>query len=369
MLRRLVELESPTTDKRSIDILGEFAAEQMRRLGATVTRYPQDSAGDHWLAEWGRGPGGILLLIHLDTVYPLGTLNHWRYEQDETVARGPGVLDMKASLAMALIAIEILHSAGRLPARRLGLLCTSDEEMGSRTSRQLVASLAPDHDLVLCLEPAGSDGALKTWRKGVGHFILETRGKAAHAGTNPENGINAILEMSHHVQRITAAADDQAGTTISVGTIEGGTRVNVVPESCRARIDVRVQSLQEQERIDTVLTSLTNVLPGSTLSVTGHWGRPPMPRTPEMASNFLQAKHIAAQLGITLSESGSGGGSDANLVAPLGIPVLDGLGAIGDSAHSEREHVRVDRLAERTALLAALITEWPAPDPAQPAGR
>jgi glutamate carboxypeptidase len=244
-LRDLVGLESPSTDKPGIDRLGEFLADRLSTLGARIQRLPQEVAGDHWMAEWGEGPEGILLLAHLDTVYPVGTLARMPWRREEGLLRGPGVLDMKASLAMAVVAVDILRRRARLPARRITLLCTSDEEVGSHTSRELIETQARRHDLVLCLEPALPDGSLKTERKGVGIYRLRASGRAAHAGSNPEQGINAILEMAHQVLRIQQLAEAVAGATLNVGVIHGGTRSNVIPEACTARLDLRVDTEQD----------------------------------------------------------------------------------------------------------------------------
>ena len=359
LLRSLVEIESPTPDKPGVDRAGRWLAERMAELGAAVQRFPQETTGDHWLGSWGVGQGGILMLTHLDTVHPAGTLERFPWSETEERCYGPGILDMKASPAIVLTAVRALASSGRLPGRRLSLLATSDEETGSHTSMELIQEQARRHDLVLCLEPALPDGALKTWRKGTGMFELEVRGRPAHAGANPEDGINAIHEMAVLIQRLTAAADGERGTTIGVGLIRGGTRTNVVPAACRAKVDVRVLTESEQQRVSAALQALAPQHPEAAVIVNGDWNRPPMPRTPQMAATFARAREIGARLGLALAEGGTGGGSDANFVAPLGIPVLDGLGAVGGGAHTEQEYVLRSSLVERTALLAALLSEWP----------
>jgi glutamate carboxypeptidase len=356
-LRSLVEIESPSNDKAAVDRLGAHLELRFRALGAAVERVPQPSVGDQWIARWGDAPGGLLLLAHLDTVYPMGTLKDSPWQEDGDRLRGPGVLDMKASLAMALTAVEALQQAGRLPARSITLLCTSDEETGSHASRSLIEDLASKSSLVLCLEPALPNGSLKTERKGVGIFRLRIRGRSAHAGSNPEQGINAIIEMAHQVLRVDTLADPARGTTVNVGVIQGGTRSNVVPEECRARVDIRVDSLDEARRLDEAVAALRPVLPGATIEVEGGMNRPPMVQTPAMARAFARAQALGRELGLSLSGGRTGGGSDANFVAPLGVPVLDGLGAVGDGAHSPREFVVRDSLPERTALLAALLSE------------
>jgi glutamate carboxypeptidase len=264
---------------------------------------------------------------------------------------------MKVSVAMALTVLAALGESGKLPAG-VSLLCTSDEETGSRSSRKLIEELASEAALVLCLEPALPGGALKTWRKGILGFRIEVYGTAAHAGSDIRNGVNAILEMSHQVQAATALADDKAETTVSVGVIAGGTRSNVVPQTCWARIDVRAKNVSEGERIIREMQALKPVLPGAELEVRGGWNRPPMERDDRMQATFQRACSIGKTLGMNLSEGGTGGGSDANFVAQLGVPVLDGLGALGRGAHTHDELVEIDTLAERATLLAALISEW-----------
>jgi glutamate carboxypeptidase len=265
---------------------------------------------------------------------------------------------MKVSISMALTALQTLIERDRLPARRISLLCTSDEETGSHSSRSLIQELALSHELVLCMEPALPDGALKTWRKGVGLFEIKVEGKAAHAGANPGDGINAILEMAHQIPEIAALQDEEEGTTINIGRIQGGTRSNVVPAYCSVKADVRVLSMDEQLRVHTGLESLSPRTEGARIFIQGGWNRPPMPRTPLMVETFKRAQSITAQLGLQLSEGGTGGASDANFVAPLGIPVLDGLGAIGSGAHTHEEYVLSSKLVERIALLGALLISW-----------
>jgi glutamate carboxypeptidase len=357
-LRQLVERESFSDDKPAVDRLGRLVERRMAQLGATTRCFPQKQTGDHYLGQWGKGDGGLLMLAHLDTVHPQGSLKGMPWRTTQRRAYGPGVLDMKASVAMALIAIEALRRAGQLPQRRISLLCTSDEETGSHTSRALIERLARQHELVLCLEPTLPDGSLKIWRKGIGDFRLTADGRASHAGANPEDGVNAILEMAAQINTIMALQDKKRGTTINIGQIEGGTRPNVVPASCWIDIDIRLLDPQEGRRIDAGLAALRPKLAGSRLRLRGGWNRPPMPRSPANQRAFERAKELAAGIGLKLSAGGTGGGSDANFVAALGIPILDGLGAIGGGAHSEREFIELGSLPARTALLAALLSGW-----------
>lgn len=357
-LETMVGMESPTTAKPLIDALGVWVTAQLDALGLSVERFAEAEAGDHWLCRSGASQGGILLLHHLDTVYPAGTLatTPWRIEAGR--AFGPGVLDMKGGIAVTLAALRGLRAHRVEPSRPVLCLLTSDEETGSRSSRPLIEALARSAELVLCLEPALPDGGLKTRRKGTGIFHVETFGRAAHAGNNPEAGVHAIEEMAYQIPAIHALASPSAGTTVSVGVIRGGTRTNVIPANCLAKIDVRVADPRERPRVDAGLAALRPTVEGARIEVRGSWNRPPMPRTPAIAEAFERARRIAGTIGIELTEGGAGGGSDANFVAALGLPVLDGLGPIGDGAHSTDEYVEIESLAPRAALLAALLTDW-----------
>ncbi|MGH2523246.1 MAG: M20 family metallopeptidase [Anaerolineales bacterium] len=358
LLKRLVEIESPSTNKAAVDRLGVVVADELRKLGALVTVDEQTVTGNHVMGHWGLGREGILILCHMDTVYDLGTLARQPCVEVDGKLRGPGTIDMKASLAITLSALAMLKAKRQWPPRPVTALFTSDEEIGSATSRPLIERLARQAALVLCMEPCLPDGSLKTWRKGVGDFEIIARGKATHAGADHENGRNAIEELAHHVLAAQKLTDYQKGTTLNVGVIHGGSRSNVVPDEARAHIDMRVMTAEDGERVTQWMKSLKPVLAGASVEVRGGLNRPPMPRDELMIATFKKAQTIAANLGLKIGEGGTGGGSDANFVAPLGVPVLDGLGALGNGAHSEREHVVIASLPERTALLAAILSEW-----------
>ncbi len=361
-LKQLVEIESPSTDKASVDLLSAALLPALTALGAEITIDPQKEFGDnvvaHWPAPSGATDGGILLMCHLDTVFPLGTLARQPWRIDGPKAFGPGTIDMKASIVLALTALTELRRSGRWPERPITLLLTSDEETGSAGSRTLIEQQARAHALTLCLEPCLPDGSLKTARKGIGEIDLVVRGRASHAGTNHAEGRNAIHELAHQILAAQALTDYERGTTVNVGVVSGGTRSNVVPEEARASIDYRVPDMAEAERLAAWTAALKPVLRDVTLEVQGGLNRPPMPRDALMAETFAQAQAIAAQIGLTVGEGSTGGGSDANFVAPLGVPVLDGLGAAGNGAHSEREHIIIASLPERAAFLTALLTAW-----------
>jgi glutamate carboxypeptidase len=370
LLKQLVETESPSGDKAAVDRVGTIVADEARRLGANVQLVPVMDAGDHVIAQFGlSGAQGeveatgaviqkpILLLCHMDTVFPLGTLEKMPYREADGKTYGPGVLDMKSGIVISLTAIEMLQQSGGLN-RPVTLLCTSDEEVGSLTSEKLIVELARESELVLVLESAMPDGSLKTWRKGVGEFRVKVKGHAAHAGGAHEEGRNAIEEMSHQVLAIQKMTDYEKGTTLNVGVMRGGTVSNVVPEEAVSEVDVRVMQPGEWERLEVEIAALKPVLDGTSLEITGGLNRPPMPFDETMKATFEKARTIGAEIGIELKASGSGGGSDANFVAPLGIPVLDGLGAVGEGLHSEREFIVADSLGERAKLLAALLQNW-----------
>jgi glutamate carboxypeptidase len=358
LLRQLVELESPSTDKPATDRIGRFVADLAREAGASVTILPQERRGDHVLARWGEGVGGFLLLCHLDTVWPLGTLAErpWRVEGDR--AYGPGCYDDKASVVVILAALRALRDVGRLPSRPVTVLFNSDEEVGSRTSRPIIEAQAAEADVVFCVEPVLADGALKVWRKGTGGYTVTALGRSAHAGADHEAGVNAIEELAHQLLRLQGMTDYASGTTVNVGWVRGGTRTNVVPDRAQARVDLRVRTAAEGARMHAAITGIKPVLPGARLVVEGGLRRPPMEASPLTLEPFRRAQEIAAGLGLALTASGSGGASDANFTAALGVPTLDGLGAVGDGAHSPAEYVFIPSLPERAALMAALLAHW-----------
>jgi glutamate carboxypeptidase len=358
-LKQFMEIESPSTDKAAVDRLGAVIAGELRQLGATVTVEEQSAVGNHLHGRWGGASrDGLLLMCHLDTVYDLGTLARQPIREAEGKLYGPGAIDMKASFVLALTALKLLRVNKLWPERPVTALFTSDEEIGSAHSRALIEKLARESALVLCLEPCLPDGSLKTARKGIGEMLIVTKGRATHAGADHENGRNAIEELAHHILAVQALTDYARGTTLNVGVVGGGTRSNVVPDEARAEVDFRVAVPEEAERLAAWMAARQPVTRGTSVTITGGVNRPPMPRDATMIAAFARAKQIAAGLGLSLGEGSTGGGSDANFVAPLGVPVLDGLGALGNGAHSEREHVVIASLPERTALLAALLRAW-----------
>jgi glutamate carboxypeptidase len=366
LLQILVETESPSHDKTAVDRVGAIVAEEARKLGAQVAIIPNRETGDHVLARFSslsKAVGEveahnrpILLLCHMDTVYPIGAITKTPFREADGKIFGPGTLDMKAGIVISLAAIEAAQKEGL--TRPVTLLCTSDEEIGSKTSRRFIESLAKESTLVLVLEPALVDGSLKTWRKGVGEFRVKTRGRAAHAGGEHEKGRNAIEEMAHQVIAIQKLTDYSKQTTVNVGVIQGGTVSNVVPEEALIQVDVRVMQPGEWERLEGEMKKLKPVLDGTSIEITGSLNRPPMPFDNTMSKTFEKAKMIASQIGMKLKAGGTGGASDGNFVAPLGIPVLDGLGGVGEGAHSEREYIFAESLEQKVRLVASLLHDW-----------
>ena len=359
LLRQLVELESPSESKPALDRLGQFIAAQLRDVGATVEVVPQTTTGDHLVASFGsENAPPILTLCHIDTVWPLGTLATMPWREEAGLLRGPGVYDMKASTAMLLMVLRYLRETQTQPAHPLRMLFTTDEETGSATSRALIEAEAKKAALVLCLEPALSNGALKTFRKGTGDFTVTAHGRAAHAGADHAKGINAIEEIARQIVTLHRMTNYEAGTTVNVGVISGGTVSNVVPDRARIEVDIRVSTMAEGERMVKTILNLGPQLSGARLSVTGGLNRPPMERTSQIIAAFQKAKAIGAGLGLDLLEGSTGGASDANFTGALGVATLDGLGAVGNGGHAVDEHVIASSLPERTALLAAILTQW-----------
>ena len=358
LLQELVEIESPSTDKAAVDHLGGRIRRELQALDGALEVLPQAQVGDQVLSRWGAGPDGILFLCHMDTVFDLGTLTARPFRAVDGRLEGPGVQDMKSGIAMLLSVLRLLKQHGQWPKRPLAALFTSDEETGSQASRALIEAEARRAGLVLCLEPALANGALKTSRKGTGDIELRVKGMASHAGVDHAGGRNAIEELAYHILEAQQLTEYSRGTTVNVGVISGGTRPNVVPDEAQAWIDFRVQAGEEYDRLDRWVKGLAPRIPGTRLSASITLNRPPMPRDDTMIRTFQRAREIGRALGLDLMEGATGGGSDANFVAPLGVPVLDGLGAVGDGAHSDHEYILAQSLAERSALLAALLLMW-----------
>jgi glutamate carboxypeptidase len=359
LLRRMVETESPSYDKAAVDRVGRLVAAEWRKRGARVQLLHQRERGDHVRAEWNRGARGgkqILVIGHLDTVYDLGTLRRMPFRARGGWAYGPGTYDMKGGLTIALFAVDALRRARISPPRRVVFLWTTDEEIGSGTSRTTIEREARRSEAVLVLEPAtGPDGRLKTARKGVGEAEIIVHGRAAHAGVNPAAGVNAVHELALQIAQVMKLNAPERGISVNVDVVEGGTRTNVIAERARGVVDLRIARLTQQRPLEKKLRALRPILRDAKIEVRGGIDRPPMERSAGVVRLFRHAQVLADDLGIPLEESSTGGGSDGNFTAALGVPTLDGLGAVGEGAHSPGERVRIAKLPERAALLAGLL--------------
>ena len=363
LLRRMVELESPSNQKAAVDRLSSLVAREWKRRGAGVRLLHRKACGDIVSVRWPSFhrplPGGqkqLLVLGHLDTVYPLGSLARMPFRIAGARACGPGTYDMKAGVVMALFAVDALCHVGIPVRRNLAFLWTTDEEIGSTASRSEIERQARRSAAVLVLEPSlGARGFLKTSRKGVGEIELRVYGKSAHAGMNPRDGINAVHELSLQLSRMADWADPARGLVVSPTVASGGSFSNVIPDFASARVDIRFSRPADANVLAARLRRLKPILRGAQLEIHGGINRPPLVRTASVLSLFRQAREIGRLLGLDLREGATGGGSDGNFTAALGVPTLDGLGAIGEGAHTPRESINLRALPKRTALLAALL--------------
>lgn len=361
LTQRLVLAESPSDQKAAVDACVALAAEQIRALGGRVKLHRQRAWGNVLEARFGprrRKTGSekpILLLGHLDTVWPLGTLAQMPCRVADGRLWGPGTLDMKAGVAMALTAAEMLAEADLLQ-REIVLLLNTDEEVGSPVSRSITEALAAECSAVFVLEPA-QGLAYKTARKGTGDWRIEIAGKAAHAGVDFEKGASALQELARVIETVSGWTDLKHGLTVSVGTAGGGTKTNVIPAAAWAEVDVRIARKADGARMERRFAALKPKDKRCALTVTGGINRPPMERTRGTVRLYRQARALAAELGLDLAEAATGGASDGNFTSALGVPTLDGMGAVGEGAHACHESVVLEHLAPRTALLAALLAQ------------
>ena len=360
LLAAMVERESFTRDKQQVDHLVDFMEALFEAYGAaSVRRYTQKDVGDFLLAKWNERASGkpFLFLAHVDTVHPIGSLATMPIKTEDGRFYGPGAFDMKGGAVIALEAIRALHEFAQLPDRPIHFLLTTDEEIGSPRSEALIKELAAPCELVLVMEPATKEGAIKTWRKGGGKYTLTIEGRASHAGIAPQEGINAIIEFAQQALEINRLNDLKYGTSVSITMVEGGSAGNVIPAQVRAHIDTRVMTIEAMNRLHDALTSLYPKMPGAKVSCLRGSHRPPMERR---AGLFEKAAAIGERQGVAIYEGGTGGGSDGNFTAAMGVPTLDGLGAHGDGAHALHEHVIIDSLPRQAALIAAILKEWTA---------
>ncbi len=362
LTRQLVRAESPSDDKAAVDACGALVAAHAKALGGRVKLHRQREYGNVLEARFGprsktAAARRILLLGHIDTVWPLGTLKTMPCQVSDGRLRGPGTLDMKAGVAMALTVIEMLTEAGLL-SREIVLLLNSDEEVGSPVSRPITERVAAGCSAVYVLEPA-QGLAYKTARKGTGNWRIDVQGVAAHAGVDFEKGASALGELAHVIETVSGWTDLKRGLTVSVGLAGGGSKTNVIPAEAWAEVDVRIARKADGPRIERKFAGLKPGDKRCSLHVTGGINRPPMERTRATVQLYRAARALAAELGLTLDEAATGGASDGNFTAALGIPTLDGMGAVGEGAHAAHESIVLEHLAPRTALLAGLLAQIP----------
>ena len=358
-IRQMVEIESPSDNKAAVDRLGEYVASRFSAIGGRVEFHRVTDFGNHLQVNFegasGRKP--VLLLGHIDTVYPLGTLRSMPCKIDKGRLWGPGVLDMKSGIGLMIHALGALRSSGSELPRPVTVLLVSDEEIGSDTSRHITESLAKKSEAVFVLEPSyGLDGAVKTARKGVGEYLIKVTGKAAHSGLDFEKGVNAVVELARQIEKVSKFTDLKRGLTVNPGVISGGTRVNVVPAEATVAVDLRISKLKDAAGIDRKFRSLRPFNRKCRVTVTGGLNRPPLERTGGVVELYRKAASISRSLGNRLGEAAVGGGSDGNFTGGLGIPTLDGLGGVGEGAHATHESIVIETLPWRAALLAGLIT-------------
>lgn len=358
-LKQVVALESPTSDKKAVDACSAFVVNEFRKTGARITRYPQKDIGDLHLVEYAPGslkaePERILVLTHIDTVWPVGKIGTMPFYVSGDKVFGPGALDMKAGVVMALFALCTLRQLGIAPTKRISVFINSAEETGHDAAHAVLKDLARKASLVLCLEPALPGGALKLERKGRLVVRLEARGKSAHAGT-PDKGVNAIEELAAQIVRLKKIRI--GGVTASVGVFAGGEKANVVADAAQAILDVRFWRSADRERVRTYFRELQPVIKDAKIKAVLESPTPPMEKTKASLELFARACGIAAGLGQSLKGGRTGGGSDASIASSLGIPTLDGLGPDGDGLHAEHEHVIIPSFVERTALLTELLAK------------
>ena len=361
MLGMFVRSESPSHDKKAVDRFGTLVAAEWRKRGAKLSVLATAKRGNHLRAEIWLGPGRepkrqIMVLGHLDTVYPLGTLAKMPFRISGGRAWGPGTFDMKGGLVLALFAVDALKAAGITPAKKLVFLWTSDEEIGSASSRRAITSEARRSDAVLVLEPSfGRDGRLKTARKGVGTAEIIVTGRSAHAGVDPEKGVNAVHELALQIERLMKVNNPARGITVQATVVTGGTVSNVIPDYARAEVDIRFSQATDGRELNRKLRALRPISKGARLEIRGGTNRPPLERTAAVRALFRHAQELMRDMGLALGEASTGGGSDGSFTAALGVPTLDGLGAVGDFPHGPREQVLIRALPERAALLAGLL--------------
>jgi glutamate carboxypeptidase len=359
LLKQITMLESPTNDKKAVDACAAFVARELKKIGCKVTTLPQKDIGDLTVAEFAPGrlkdaDDEILVLTHIDTVWPVGKIAKMPFYVSGNKLYGPGVLDMKAGVVMLLTALRTLHGLNVKPQKRITIVVNSAEETGHPAAHDTIRKLARKSSLVLCLEPALTGGALKLERKGRLVVRMDVRGRAAHGGS-PEKGVSAIEELVTQLSRLKRLRTGE--TTVNIGCVGGGEKANVVAENAWAVLDIRFWKSTDRERVLKILREAGPVLGGARIKVSVESTTPPMEKTKASERLFARAQEIAGRMGLSLRGGKTGGGSDASIAAGLGIPTLDGLGPDGDGIHAEHEHLLLSSLVERTALLTEFLKD------------
>ncbi len=365
MLEEIVNIDSGSYDKQGVDQFGRYLIERYEGLGFTSQTTQNDTIGNHIILKHPESnQQDILILAHLDTVFKSGTAEERPFRIENNLAFGPGVIDMKASHVMLYYAMLDLINEGALDIiKNLVIFFNSDEEIGSMNSRKTIESLSKDKEYALVLEPARKDGSIVSSRRGTGKFELNVIGKAAHSGLNPENGVNANIELAHKIIEIEKLSKPSEDLHVSVVQIEGGEASNIISPSAQATIDVRISTLEQGLEVEAQLLKIANhpTLEGTEVTINGEITRPPMPHTAEIAETVEMIKSEAEKLDISLHDTFAGGASDASFPAAYGVTTIDGLGPIGGAQHSDDEYLEVDSLFERTQLfietLKSLSTE------------
>ncbi|HZS04593.1 MAG TPA: M20 family metallopeptidase [Blastocatellia bacterium] len=364
LIRELVERETTSREAARLDEIAHFVASLLRPFSSGIDLFDNPGYGTHLRARFhfgqensnGNAGAQVLVIGHLDTVWPVGTLERLPFHiTDEGRAHGPGIFDMKSGVAVVIEALRTIAEQKLTTAHPVTLLLTCDEEIGSRTSRDLVEEEARRAVAALVLEPPITGGIVKTARKGVGGFTIRAVGRAAHAGLDPRKGINAVIELAHQTLRLNELNDYERGTTVNVGVVSGGTTSNVIPAEATAKVDMRFWTLEDARRIEETVKNLKPVVEGAQLEISGGINRPPMRRSEGNAALYEHARRLAAEIGFELMEGSVGGGSDGNFTAAMGVPTLDGLGVDGAGAHAEHEHIILSDIPRRAALLTRLI--------------
>lgn len=358
LIRNLVESETPSGDVARIAVMVEHLAALLRELDAKIEIFAT-SNGSSLYARFAEGDvesdKPLLIIGHCDTVWPLGTIAKRPFKIEDGRMYGPGVFDMKSGLVVMLEALRAIKELDLKTRRPIEVFLSCDEEQGSPSTRQLIEDIAQSAYAALVLEPCLPGGKLKTSRKGIAQYQLIARGRSAHAGVAPEKGISAVEELAQQIIKLHSLTNHTEGISVNVGVIQGGTLSNVVAAEARAEIDIRFWTNEQQQKLAVALENLRPVLNGAEIELTGKVNRPPLERSEKIAELFKHAQKLSLELGFELQEGKTGGGSDGNFIAALGVPVLDGLGPDGDGAHAEYEHVLIENLAPRAALITRLL--------------